>query len=348
MDLSLASGMSDSESLATHRYKPSMPDSPLCMSQMRIARNRLRVLRERLDRSGGRDDEAESISELLRILQDILRDDEKPVTMNFATVTLADLSDIGVVGKYLVSKFKKVTNVAQIVKTENIEAVIRNLHSKLKELYSCVLMDYEGGYRMIIHAILLALPDMISTEGRVVSILPAMRLADAGHFIQLSNPSTGFQFRFNGHLDYLVIEYEDVGENKERVVSPGGSLEIEYALNRSRGRLLVVERKQQDKSDISWITDSFPEAISQAIALLKCSDRLTEIPFCLSDGKMWIFFILKLKEDGTLVYYHSTPLSLDRFTLERSDSELRVILFLLCQWLKPTDEWKDLFSLDDD
>ncbi|KAI0781858.1 hypothetical protein C8Q75DRAFT_728396 [Abortiporus biennis] len=326
--------MSDSESLATHRYKPSMPDSPLCMSQMRIARNRLRVLRERLDRSGGRDDEAESISELLRILQDILRDDEKPVVSQspFRHRSRRKIS------RFQVQKGNQRSTNCQ---DREYEAVIRNLHSKLKELYSCVLMDV-CGYRMIIHAILLALPDMISTEGRAVSILPAMRLADAGHFIQLSNPSTGFQFGLNGHLDYLVIEYEDVGENKgkyevsylsQRVVSPGGSLEIEYALNRSRGRLLVVERKQQDKSDISWITDSFPEAISQAIALLKCSDRLTEIPFCLSDGKMWIFFILKLKEDGTLVYYHSTPLSLDRFTLERSDSELRVILFLLCQWV---------------
>ncbi|KAG6370050.1 hypothetical protein JVT61DRAFT_12571 [Boletus reticuloceps] len=52
-----------------------------------------------------------------------------------------------------------------------------------------------------------------------------------------------------------------------------------------------------------YLSLSYPEAVSQAIALLR-SANLSEVRFCLSDGHTWIFFVLK-SENGMLIYYES-------------------------------------------
>jgi hypothetical protein len=134
---------------------------------------------------------------------------------------------------------------------------------------------------MILDAILLALAEIASTRTRGIAILPEMRLAQ-GDEVQISHPVSGYELWLSGNVDYAVIEYEDVKDYKgesdhhtlsvicltafaARLLAPGGSREDAFRI--SRGRLFLVEAKPQsiEQSLISYI----PEAVSQAIALLK-------------------------------------------------------------------------------
>ncbi|KAF8622539.1 hypothetical protein AX15_006937, partial [Amanita polypyramis BW_CC] len=73
-----------------------------------------------------------------------------------------------------------------------------------------------------------------------------------------------------------------------------------------------------------------PEAVSQAIALLK-SANLPEVHFCLSDRQIWIFFILQMANE-TLTYYESATYHLSRDVVENSDMPLHEIVQLVCEW----------------
>jgi len=181
---------------------------------------------------------------------------------------------------------------------------------------------------MIIDAIVLALTEIASAEQRNVAILPEMRLAQ-GDGVQITHPVSGYELWLSGNLDYAVIEYENVWDYKDRLLAPGGSRDDAFDI--SKGRLLLVEAKRQslEQTLVSYI----PEAVSQAIALLKTAN-LPEVRFCLSDGHSWLFFLLK-SEDGELTYYESATRRLSRDVLESSDMPLREILQLVCEWLRP-------------
>lgn len=172
---------------------------------------------------------------------------------------------------------------------------------------------------MILDAILLALAEIASTQKRGVAILPEMRIAQ-GDGVQVSNPVSGYELWLSGNVDYVVIEYEDVRDYKDRLLAPGGSREDAFDI--SQGHLFLVEAKRQslEQSLVSYI----PEAVSQAIALLR-SANLPEVRFCLSDGQTWIFFILQLANE-TLTYYESATRRLSRDVLENSDLPLREIV----------------------
>lgn len=66
---------------------------------------------------------------------------------------------------------------------------------------------------MILDAILLALAEIASTQQKEVAILPGMRIA-SGDGIQISHPVSGYGLWLSGNVDYAVIEYEDVMDNK--------------------------------------------------------------------------------------------------------------------------------------
>jgi len=227
--------------------------------------------------------------------------------------------------------------VAELTKrlTASAEAEIADLHARIKKIYAHVNMDYEPGSRMILDAILLALAQIASTQHRSVAILPDMRIAQ-GDGVYVSHPVSGYELWLSGNVDYAVIEYEDVEDNKDRLLSPGGSREDAFEI--SQGRLFLVEAKRQSRESIA---SHIPEAVSHAIALLK-SANLTEVRFCLSDGHTWIFFVLKLANE-TLTYYESAIRNLSRDVLENSDLPLREIVQLVCEWLRPT--MTDLFTL---
>jgi len=189
---------------------------------------------------------------------------------------------------------------------------------------------------MVLDAILLAVTQIFSTQKSGIAILPEMRIAQ-GDGVKICHPVSGYELRLSGNVDYAIIEYDDIEDNKDRLLLPGASRDDTFEI--ANGRLFLVEAKRQNLEQS--LKSCIPEAVSQAIALLK-STNLTEVRFCLSDGQTWIFFILKL-ENGILTYYESAPRRLARDIVEDSDLQLRVIVRLVCQWLKPTEV--DLFTL---
>ncbi|GLB44047.1 hypothetical protein LshimejAT787_1502310 [Lyophyllum shimeji] len=319
----------------THKRKRSLQDSTVDLSKMRMALSRLEALKEELDGIEETEEELHNISEHVLALENILKGAKKP-RVTFSTVASEDLKNAGVKRKRLIFEPAKVNELTSGL-TMNAEAEIADLHSRIKKIYARVNMDYEAGSRMILDAILLALAEIASTQKSGVAILPEMRIAQ-GDGVQISHPVSGYELWLSGNVDYAVIEYDDVRDYKDRLLAPGGSREDAFEI--AKGRLFLVEAKRQSlqQSLVAYI----PEAVSQAIALLK-SANLPEVRFCLSDGQTWIFFILK-SENGTLTYYESATRRLSRDIVENSDLPLREIVQLVCEWLSPTAT--ELFVLE--
>ncbi|KAL4251082.1 hypothetical protein ABKN59_005641 [Abortiporus biennis] len=301
---------------------------PVDLSKIRMALSHLDALKTELDGIEETEEELASISKHVLAVEEILRGAKKP-RVTFSTVKPEDLKRGGVVRKRLVFDPKKVTELAKAVTEAAVEAEIADLHSRIKKIYAHVNMDYEPGSRMILDAILLALAGVASVEQRSVAILPEMRLAQ-GEGVQITHPISGYELWLSGNVDYAVIEYENKWDYKDRLLSPGGSREDAFDI--SKGRLFLVQAKRQSLEETLVLY--IPEAVSQAIALLKTAN-LPEVRFCLSDGHSWLFFLLK-SEDGELTYYESAPRRLSRDTLENSDLQLREIVQLICDWLRPT------------
>ncbi|PPQ66531.1 hypothetical protein CVT26_009504 [Gymnopilus dilepis] len=256
--------------------------------------------------------------------------------VTFATVTSEDLKKAGVKRKRLIFEPTKVTELTNGL-TTNAETEIVDLHFKIKKIYARVNMDYGPGSRMILDTILLALAEILSNNKRGVAILPEVRIAQ-GDGIQISHPVSGYELWLTGNADYAVIKYDDVRDYKDRLLAPGGSREDAFEI--SKGFMFLVQAKRQSLKQS--LVSHIPEAVSQAIALLKSANS-PEVRFCLSDGQTWIFFILRL-EDGVLTYYESATRRLSRDIVENSDLPLREIVQLLCEWLNPTAT--ELFTLE--
>ncbi|KAF8068651.1 hypothetical protein FPV67DRAFT_1780144 [Lyophyllum atratum] len=278
---------------------------------MRMALKCLEALKGELNGIEETEEELHNISEHVLALENILKGTKKP-RVTFSTVASEDLQKAGVKRKRLIFE-------------------------PAKKIYACVNMDYEAGSRMILDAILLALAEIASTQKSGVAILPEMRTAQ-GDGVQIYHPVSGYILWLSGNVDYAVIEYDDVRDYKDRLLTPGGSREDAFEI--AKGRLFLVQSKRQrlQQSFVAYI----PNAVSQAIAILK-SANLPEVRFCLSDGQTWIFFILK-SENGTLTYYESAARRLSRDVVENSDLPLREIVQLVCEWLSPTAT--ELFVLE--
>jgi hypothetical protein len=145
---------------------------------------------------------------------------------------------------------------------------------------------------MILDAVLLALAELSSTQTRGVAILPEMRITQ-GDGVQISHPISRYELWLSGNVDYAVIEYDDVRDYKgesdnyplhpvncftassDRLLAPSRSREDAFDI--SKARLFLVEAKCQslDQSLVFYI----PEAVSQAIALLKSAKCATTACF---------------------------------------------------------------------
>ncbi|KAI9442459.1 hypothetical protein H4582DRAFT_1283321 [Lactarius indigo] len=300
---------------------------------MRMALNRLDALKEELDGIEETEEEVRAALEHVHKLEDIIKGAKK-LRVSFSDVSSEDLEKAGVKGERLVFTAAKITDLTNGL-TMGAEAHIVDLHTRINEIYACVNMDYAPGSRMILDAILLALRKITSTQEIDVAILPEMKITH-GDGVQISHPTSGYELWLSGNVDYAVIEYEkDIDmDNHNRLLGPGGSRR--HAFKIASGRLFLVEAKRQNS-----LSTYVPEAVSQAIALLKIAN-LPEVRFCLSDGQTWIFFILK-SENNTLTYYESGIRRLDREILKNTDLPLREIVQLIREWLKPTVT--DLFEL---
>jgi len=58
-----------------------------------------------------------------------------------------------------------------------------------------------------------------------------------------------------------------------------------------------------------------PEAMSQALAVSEIPGR-SITPFCLTNGRSWIFAVLKTESNGQRAYYAAQPFYLDRVLVE--------------------------------
>ncbi|KIM38265.1 hypothetical protein M413DRAFT_20101 [Hebeloma cylindrosporum] len=318
-----------------HKRKRSLQDSTVNLSKMRMALNCFESLKEELNGIESTKEEWQTITDHVLALENILKGTKKP-RVTSSTLTLEDLKEAGITRKCLVFVPTKVNELTNGL-TSEATVDITDLQSRIKKIYERVNMDYEPGSRMILDAVLLALAEISSTQQKQVAILPEMRIGP-GDGIHISHPVSGYELQLGGNVDYAVIEYEDVLDNKARLFAPGGSRDDAFEIAKGR-LLLVVEAKRQgpERPLVSYI----PTAVGQAIALMK-SANLPAIRFCLSDGERWIFFLLK-SENGTLTYYESAIRSLGKNALEGSGLPLREIIQILCEWLNPT--MTDLFVL---
>ncbi|KAH8995649.1 Flavinator of succinate dehydrogenase-domain-containing protein [Lactarius akahatsu] len=289
----------------TLKRKRSLKDSTVDFSKMRMVLNQIDALKDELYGIEETEEEMRNISEQVLQLEKILEGAKKP-KKSFSTVLLEELEMAGVQEKRLVFDPVKLTDLTNGLTTE-AGSQIADLHARIKEIYACVNMDYEPGSRMILDAFLLALRKITSTQEFDVAILPEMRITH-GDGVQLSHPTSGYELWLG-----------------DRLLGPGGSRR--HAFEIANARLFLVEAKRQSDEGLST---HFPEAISQAIAVLKIAN-LPEVRFCLSDGQTWIFFILR-SENNTLTYYESAIHRLSRDIVETTDLPLREIMQLLREW----------------
>ncbi|KJA14949.1 hypothetical protein HYPSUDRAFT_149754 [Hypholoma sublateritium FD-334 SS-4] len=231
-----------------HKCKRSLQDSPIGLSKMRVALNRVDALQAELDGIQVTEERLHSVSKHVLALEGIVKGAKKP-RATFSTVRSEDLEEAGVVRKRL--EFEPV-NVTELTKTlpSNAEAEILDLHSRIKKIYAHVNMDVP--------------------ENRNVVIIPEMRIPQVDE-VQIAHPSSGYELWLNGNIDYsyhLPPLYKLLIAFSDRLLGPGGSrVRGNDALNISKGRMLLVEAKRPSSED-SFIS-CIPEAVSQAIALLK-------------------------------------------------------------------------------
>lgn len=302
------------------------------LSRLKIVQTCLDTLKDEL----GRVEETED-SETLHValehvhkVEDILRNVKK-LKVSFSTITLNDLKNVGVKREPLIISDDKIAKLVNGL-TVDTEAHIADLYSRVKEIYACVNMDYEPGSRMIIDAILLTLRKITSTQRTDIAILPEMKITEDDG-VRIVHPTSGHELWLNSSVDYAVVEYNLEMDNKKRLLDSGDREDVFRIAN---GHLFLVEAKRQGHNK-RGLSSYFPEAIAQAIALLKVAN-LPEVRFCLSDGQTWVFFILK-SDNNTLTYYDSAPYRLSRDTMENTNMPLCEIVQLVREWLKPTATW---------
>ncbi|TFK69573.1 hypothetical protein BDN72DRAFT_897150 [Pluteus cervinus] len=254
----------------------------------------------------------------------------------FSTITAEDLRNVGIVKKHLAFQSDEVTtSAANMMANPGVEAEMQDLRSRIQRIYGRVDIDHPSGSRMIIEAMLLSMTEILSISTQAqrspmgFAILPGIKIAQGFEDeVKIDHPTNLIpQLRLTGpsNVDHLVVEYKDIKDHKERLLSPGGSKDIDSVLEISQLGFFIVQVKSGPNfTFVSYI----PEAVGQAISLLT-SRNLPEVRFCLTDGAIWMFFILK-RQDQTFMYYQSAM----RFFGHAA--QLRQTIVLLCEWLRPT------------
>ncbi|KAG6843940.1 hypothetical protein H0H87_011525 [Tephrocybe sp. NHM501043] len=216
------------------------------------------ALKEELESIEEMEQEMRSALDHVHALRDILSGAKKR-KVTFSTVVLEALKKAGVPKKHLVFNPSKLTDLANQF-AKNIETQMADLYySRIKKIYSYVNMD---------------VAETVSTEQRGVAILPEMRIAE-GDGVCIAHPNSGYEIWLSGHVDYAVIEYDNdsEGDHKARLLNPDSSRDNAFGM--SEGRLFLVEAKYQN---LECALPSFiPEAVSQAIALLKSEQYVSNI-----------------------------------------------------------------------
>ncbi|KAF9443433.1 hypothetical protein P691DRAFT_808967 [Macrolepiota fuliginosa MF-IS2] len=307
-----------------HKRKRSIQDSPVDISKTRQASIHLAALKEELEGIQETEAEMNAITQHMGALEDILSKAAKP-KVSFSIVSDADLEKLGVIRGRLIINNSVLKDIGQQVGSMFAEE-ISNLDPYLSEMDECVNMDHEAGARMVLDAILLSLRRLTITDKKSdVAILPEFNVTPA-EGVRVSNIKDGYELYFTGSFDYAVVQYEAVDDHRDRLISPGGSRDDVFKI--SNGRLFLVRSKCQALPGAT-LASYRAEAVSQAISAAVVGG-LKQVRFCLSNGKTWIFFVLK-HEDDVWSYYESAARQLSP---SKDGSHLHTIIVLLSCWLE--------------
>ncbi|TFY76544.1 hypothetical protein EWM64_g7469 [Hericium alpestre] len=245
-----------------HKRKRSLQDSPVDLTKMRMAMNRLGALKEELEGIEETEGELKALMLHVDALEAILGTAKKP-KLSFSSASDKDIDKIGVIQKRLVFSQQGIDQLVAAMSEHAIEES-KILYERIKEVYEFVNMD--PGSRMLLDAVLLRLGKVTGKteqKGRV-AIMREMRLG-AADGVQITNPLTQYEVWLTGSVDYAILKYVDEYDNKARLF--GHHTNRKFVLEIAKGRLFLVEAKRLEAS----LDDYLPEAITQAIALSKLS-----------------------------------------------------------------------------
>lgn len=330
------------QSRKAHKRKRGLQDSPVDLGKMAAAKSRLSALEEELEGIEETAVELQAIMEHVDALDEILAKAKKP-RLGFSSVNEDHLRSLGVKKGWLTFTSlleDRVANMDQIT----VSAVM-TLCDRIQEIYAYVNQDSEPGSRMIFDTILITLAKITDKLylGKKVAILPEMRIGPSDG-IHVKNANTGFELCLTGNVDYGVLLYDDTPRNRARFLVRGAPKE--NVLRMAKGCFFLVEDKRLKCSALS---SHVPEAVSQAIALLKATLNIEEVRFCLSDRETSLFFILQ-EEGESFIYYESSAFQLQNpfLQVDTSLTELRTIISLVTEWLNvsPTSGLYRLEKLD--
>ncbi|KAH9956607.1 hypothetical protein BC827DRAFT_1270800 [Russula dissimulans] len=308
----------------SQKRKRSVHDTPVDLTKMQLARQRLSALQEEL--SGIEETEGE-MGEIMRhvdALQDILGSTKK-LKLSFSSVSRSQLTEMGLKKiPFLLDNVALYERIAALpIDSKHIDA----LCLQLTRIHRSTSRRFEAGARMILDAILLTIADISldAKEKLFVAILPEMRIA-SGDGVLVKNPVNQFEVWLAGSVDYGVCTYEHE-ENRATVLeAPLDDLMI-YT-----GNLIMLVEAKRDKETLF---DYMPEATSQAIALSEITGNKTA-RYCLSDGAKWIFLAYTSDAQGNRISYESPLLTIVQPRLEVSEDfkkDVRRLVEVLYHWV---------------
>ncbi|KAF8332139.1 hypothetical protein F5887DRAFT_1078178 [Amanita rubescens] len=288
----------------SHKRKRGIHDTPVDLTKMQLARQRLSALQEEL--MGIEETEAEMVEIMKHFdaLQGILGSTKKP-KLSFSSVSRSQLTEMGL---------------------KRIPFLLNDMLFACRSLES-IAQQFEAGARMILDAILLTIADISldAKEKLPVAIFPDMRIA-SGDGVLVKNTVNQFEVWLTGNVDYGVCTYKHEA-NRPKVL--GASLDdlMMYTGN----CILPVEAKR----DKEMLIDCMPEATSQAIALSEVTSNNT-VRYCLSDGTKWMFQVYTSDAQGNRISYEGPLLTIVQPHLEVGEDfkkDVQRLVELLYHWL---------------
>ncbi|KAK7685373.1 hypothetical protein QCA50_011235 [Cerrena zonata] len=261
--------MSEEGSAKGRKRKRSIQDVPINMNKMRKMLETFKTLKDELYDIDETEIELGSVKQHLDSLETILRGAKKP-KLNFSSLTLKDLTEIGVGDGLLDIDLEVISGrVSAKMQEPMFQAACTDLSREMVDIYTHVNMQYEAGARMILDAVFKALwklqevPKTLDHEGITVSLIPEFKLPKEG--VKITNGE--YEVWLSGSVDYCVTRYLATERNMELVLKLNSNTtesRLRIALNLTDHQLFLVEAKHAGRTSLE---DYVPKAVGQALAL---------------------------------------------------------------------------------
>ncbi|KAF8313735.1 hypothetical protein F5887DRAFT_1151878 [Amanita rubescens] len=304
--------------MSTQKRKRSIQDTPVDLTKMQLTRQRLSALQEELSGIEETETEMEEIMKHVDALQGYSWQyqeapwdwSERPLRFNDAAL--------------------QVRIAASDIDSKHIEA----LCLQITRINRSTSKRFEAGARMILDAVLLTIAD-ISVDAKEklhVAIFPDMQVT-SGDGVLVKNPKNQFEVWLTGSVDYGICTYQYEGDRNMVLRSTLNDLMI-YA----RNPIMLIEAKR----DRDMLTDSIPEATSQAIALSEVTGNKT-VRYCLSDGNEWMFLVYTCDDQKNRISYEGPILTMMQSHLveEAFEKDVRCLVEVLYHWLRTDGDIKN-------